>query len=271
MDMNALLPLAGVLSVAAGFAGILAGLFGVGGGIILVPAYFYVFGALGYEGPQLMQVCLATSLASIIVTSTRSVLAHNKRGAVDWTILRTWAVGIALGALIGVLIAARLRSEALALIFAGLATLVGLYLAFGRKDWRIAPRMPGPVTRAVLSPTVGFLSVLMGIGGGSFGVPLMTLYSVEMHRAVATAAGFGLLIAVPSVLGFLFVEIAAPPPFTLGAVNGPAFLITVSMTYLTAPLGARLAHALDALVLRRIFAVFILIVAANMMREAVWG
>ncbi|WP_305970605.1 MULTISPECIES: sulfite exporter TauE/SafE family protein [unclassified Mameliella] len=271
MDLSVLLPLVGILVVAAGFAGILAGLFGVGGGIILVPAYFYVFSATGFDGPQLMQICLATSLASIIVTSTRSVMAHNKRGAVDWEILRTWAPGIALGAVLGVLIAAGLRSDALAVIFAVLATIVGIYLAFGRKDWRIAPQMPGTVTRAILSPVLGFLSVLMGIGGGSFGVPLMTLYSVPMHRAVATAAGFGLLIAVPSVLGFLLVQVDGAPPWTLGAVNGPAFLITICMTVLTAPLGAKLAHALDAMVLRRIFAVFILIVAANMMREALWG
>lgn len=271
MDLSIVLPLLGVLVVAAGFAGVLAGLFGVGGGIILVPAYYYVFSATGFDGPQLMQVCLATSLASIIVTSTRSVMAHNKRGAVDWPILRTWAPGIALGALVGVFIAAGLRSEALAVIFAVLAMLVGLYLAFGRKDWRIAAQMPGIVTRSVLSPVLGFLSVLMGIGGGSFGVPLMTLYNVPMHRAVATAAGFGLLIAVPSVLGFLFITIDGAPPWTLGAVNGPAFVVTICMTVLTTPLGAKLAHALPALVLRRIFAVFILIVAANMMREALWG
>ncbi|WP_323772077.1 sulfite exporter TauE/SafE family protein [Antarctobacter sp.] len=271
MDFSILLPLVGILVVAAGFAGILAGLFGVGGGIILVPAYYYVFSALEFDGPQLMQVCLATSLASIIVTSTRSVMAHNKRGAVDWDLLRRWAPGIALGAVLGVLVAARLRSDALALIFAVLATIVGLYLAFGRKDWRIGPQMPEGGTRGVLSPMVGFLSVLMGIGGGSFGVPLMTLYSVPMHRAVATAAGFGLLIAVPSVIGFVLVSVDGAPPWTLGAVNGPAFLITVCMTFLTAPLGARLAHALPALVLRRVFAGFILLVAANMMREALWG
>ncbi|MGP6085408.1 sulfite exporter TauE/SafE family protein [Antarctobacter jejuensis] len=265
-----LLPLLGVLLAAAAFAGVLAGLFGVGGGIILVPAYYYVFTTMGQDETQLMQVCLATSLASIIVTSTRSVLAHNKRGAVDWEILRTWAPGIALGALVGVLVAARLRSDTLALIFSVLAFIVGFYLLLGRPHWRIAPQMPGGITRAGLSPTMGFLSVLMGIGGGSFGVPLMTLYSVPMHRAVATAAGFGLLIALPSVAAFLFVDIPDEPPWTLGAVNGPAFLATVCMTFITAPLGARLAHALPALLLRRIFAGFILLVAVNMLREALW-
>lgn len=268
--MADLLPVLGILIVAAGFAGLLAGLFGVGGGIVLVPAYYYVFETMQLGGTQIMQVCLATSLASIIVTSARSVLAHNKRGAVDWGVLRGWAPGIAAGALLGVLVASALRSDTLALVFAGLAGAVGLFLLLGQPHWRIAPQMPRGLTRAVLSPLVGFFSVLMGIGGGSFGVPLMTLYSVPMHRAVATAAGFGLLIAAPSVAAFLFVPIADAPPWTLGAVNGPAFLVTVCMTVLTAPLGARLAHALPALLLRRIFAVFILIVALNMLRKVLW-
>lgn len=271
MVLSEVLPLLGVLIVAAGFAGVLAGLFGVGGGIILVPAYYYVFVGLGYDGPHIMQICLATSLASIIVTSIRSVLAHNKRGAVEWAILRGWAPGIALGALLGVLVASGLRSEVLALIFACLAMSVGLFLLLGQPHWRLGTQMPKGLARAGFSPTVGFLSVLMGIGGGSFGVPLMTLYNVPMHRAVATAAGFGLLIAAPSVVAFFFVPVVNAPPFSLGAVNGPAFLATISMTVLTAPIGARLAHALPAKLLKRAFAIFILIVAVNMLREALWG
>ncbi|KID12403.1 sulfite exporter TauE/SafE family protein [Ponticoccus alexandrii] len=271
LDLSTLAPLVAVLMAASAVAGLLAGLFGVGGGIILVPAFYFVLHGLGYDGPQVMQVCLATSLASIIVTSIRSVHAHNKRGAVDWDILKGWAPGIAIGAVLGMLAAARLRSEVLAVIFGVLATMVGLYLAFGRQSWRLGPQMPQGGTRAALSPTVGFFSVLMGIGGGSFGVPLMTLYSVPMHRAVATAAGFGLVIAVPSVIGFLFLNVAGAPPLTVGAVNVPALVIAISMTLITAPMGAKLAHALDALLLRRLFAVFILIVAVNMLRKALWA
>lgn len=269
MDIPTLLPLLAVLMAASAFAGLLAGLFGVGGGIILVPAFYFVFLGLGYDGPQVMQVCLATSLASIIVTSIRSVHAHNKRGAVEWGILRGWAPGIAIGAVLGMLAAARLRSEVLTVIFGILATLVGLYLAFGRKEWRLGGAMPEGGTRLALAPLVGFFSVLMGIGGGSFGVPLMTLFNVAMHRAVATAAGFGLVIAVPSVIGFLFLDVVAPPPLTIGAVNLPALVIAISMTLITAPMGARLAHFLPAMLLRRLFAVFILIVAFRMLRAAI--
>lgn len=260
-----------ILLVAVGaFAGVLAGLLGVGGGIVLVPAYFFVFTTLGYGSNQLMQLCVATSLATIIVTSARSLNSHHKKCAVDWDILRGWAPGIMVGAVVGVLVVAQLRTTVMQVLFGGLATLVGLYMAFGRSDWRLAAAMPVGWRRAVLSPMVGFLSVLMGVGGGSFGVPLMSLHNRPIHRAVATAAGFGMLIAVPSVIGFLLLEMDydVRPPFTIGLVNIAAFAVTVCMTVLTAPLGARLAHSLPPTRLRRVFAVFLLLVAANMIRKA---
>ncbi|WP_282158031.1 sulfite exporter TauE/SafE family protein [Shimia thalassica] len=269
-EFSAIWPMALMLMAIGGFAGVLAGLLGVGGGIVLVPAFFYAFASLGYEGPQLMQVCLATSLATIIVTSIRSVLSHNKKGAVDWEILKTWAPGIALGAILGMMVASSLRSTTLQGIFGCLAIVIGLYMGFGRSEWRLGQAMPKGILRAVLSPVVGFLSVLMGIGGGSFGVPLMSLYNTPIHRAVATAAGFGVIIAVPSVAGFLLVDIdpATRPPFTVGAVNVPAFLLVIAMTLTTAPLGVKLAHAMDPKPLKRVFAVFLTLVALNMLRKA---
>jgi len=269
-DTMLLIQMLVLLLVIGGFAGVLAGLLGVGGGIVLVPAFFYAFQTLGYDGPQLMQICLATSLATIIVTSVRSVLSHNKKGAVDWAILRTWAPGIAIGAVLGVLVAASLRSTTLQGVFGGLGVIIGAYLGLGRAHWRLGPEMPRGLIRATLSPIVGFLSVLMGIGGGSFGVPLMSLYGVAIHRAVATAAGFGVTIAVPSVIGFLFLEIAPAnrPPLTIGAVNLVAFGIVIAMTMITAPWGVKLAHAMDPKPLKRIFAVFLTLVALNMLRKA---
>jgi uncharacterized membrane protein YfcA len=261
-----------LLMVIGAVAGVLAGLLGVGGGIVLVPAFFYAFQTLGYDGPQLMQMCLATSLATIIVTSLRSVHGHNKKGAVDWDILRTWAPGIVVGAVLGVMLVAQLRSTTLQAIFGVLALIVGLYMGFGRADWRLGQAMPTGVLRAVLSPVMGFLSVLMGIGGGSFGVPLMSLFNTPIHRAVATAAGFGVLIAVPSVIGFLLVQMTAGvPPLTVGAVNLVAFVIIIAMTLITAPLGVKLAHAMDPKPLKRVFAVFLVLVAVNMLRKALLG
>lgn len=255
------------------FAGVLAGLLGVGGGIVLVPAFYYVFATLGYESAELMRICVATSLATIIVTSIRSVLSHHRRGAVDWPVLRGWGPGIVIGAALGVLVVAQLKTTTLQFIFATLAFSIGLYMAFGKATWRLGDQLPTGLARALVSPLIGTLSVLIGVGGGSFGVPLMTLHGTPVHRAVATSAGFGMLIAVPSVLGFLLVPTAGDvrPPGTVGSVNLLAFGVVVATTLLTAPVGVWLAHRLDAKVLRRVFAAFLLVVAVNMLRKALTG
>jgi uncharacterized membrane protein YfcA len=239
----------------------------------LVPALYYAFSSMGYESDGLMQICVATSLATIIVTSVRSTLSHHKKGAVEWEILRGWAPGIALGAVLGVLLASGLKSQTLMLVFGILGVTVGLYMALGRAEWRLGAAMPKGLARAVFSPIIGFLSVLMGIGGGSFGVPLMSLYGRPIHKAVATAAGFGVLIAVPSTIGFLLSGWGDPlaPPFTVGRVNIIAFAVIVSMTLLTAPLGVKLAHMMDPKPLKRIFAGFIILMALNMLRKALIG
>ncbi len=272
-DFTNILPMLVLLLAIGAFAGVVAGLLGVGGGIILVPAFYFAFSSLGYDSPQLMQICLATSLATIVFTSIRSVLSHNKKGAVDWDILKRWGPGIALGALVGMLATKGLRSTFLMGTFGFIGLGIGLYLAFGRSHWRLGARMPGGLARMVVSPLLGFLSVLMGIGGGSFGVPLMSLYSVPIHRAVATAAGFGVIIALPAVVGFMLTGTPPEgrPPMMLGQVNLAAFLVVISMTLMTAPLGVRLAHRMDPKPLKRVFAVFIMIMALNMLRKAFLG
>ena len=258
------------LMIVGAVAGVLAGLFGVGGGMVLVPAFFYAFTTLGYPHENLMQICLATSLATIVVTSLRSLTSHNKRGGVDWDVLKTWAPGIMIGAVVSVMFAAQLKSITLQWIFGCLGMCIGLYMAFGKADWRVADTMPTGIKRAILSPLVGFFSVLMGIGGGSLGVPTMTLHGMSIHRAVATSSGFGLLIAVPSVLGFFFVGLDAVnrPPLTVGAVNLAAFALIISMTFVTTPFGVALAHKMDAKKLKRYFAIFLVFVALNMLRKA---
>lgn len=272
-DLAQLLPLAAMLVVIGALAGVIAGLLGVGGGIVLVPAFLYTFTTLGYDGPMIMQVCLATSLATIVFTSQRSVRAHAKKGAVDVAILRRWGPGIAAGAVLGVLIAGGMRTTALMVVFGVLGTLVGLYLAFGRDGWRLGEELPAGIGRAVTSVVIGFLSVLMGIGGGSFGVPLMRLYGVPIHRAVGTASGFGLMIAIPSVIGFLLQGWDAPglPPLTVGLVNLPAFLIVIGVTLVTTTWGVRLAHWMNPRPLKLAFAGFIMLMALNMLRKALEG
>ncbi|MEJ6401552.1 sulfite exporter TauE/SafE family protein [Yoonia sp. 2307UL14-13] len=267
-DVLVLAAMAVMLLVTGAAAGFLAGLFGVGGGIILVPAFFFVFSALGFDSPQLMQICLATSLATIIVTSIRSVLAHDRKGAVDWSVLTSWGPGIVIGALAGVFIVALLPSGLLQVIFGLLVVFVGLYMFLGQARWRLGRRMPTGIPRAGLSALTGFLSVLMGVGGGSLGVPVMTLYNTPIHRAVGTAAGFGFFIAVPSVIGFLLVDIAVAPPLTFGAINLAAFGLIVLMTLITAPIGAATAHRMDPQPLRKFFGMFLVLVGLVMLWQA---
>lgn len=262
------LPMLLLLMAIGAVAGVVGGLLGVGGGIVLVPAFFYAFQHLGYGGPQLMQVCVATSLATIVVTSLKSVSGHNRKGAVDWAILKSWGPFLVVGAAAGVLVATHLASATLQGVFGVLAGLAGLYMAFGRDSWRLGATMPGQPEAGVFAGAVGFLSAMMGIGGGTFGVPLMTLYSQPIHRAVGTASGFGMLIAVPSVIGFLMMHVAEAPPYTLGAVSLPAFAVVIGTTQITTPYGVHLAHVTNPRPLKRIFAAFLALVAFNMLRKA---
>lgn len=266
-ELADLLPMLAVLLVIGAFAGVVGGLLGVGGGIVLVPAFFYAFGHLGYGGDQLMQVCVATSMATIVITSLRSVSAHNRKGAVDWEVLKTWGPALVIASALGTFVAGTVSSVTLQAVFGVLAGLAGLWMAFGRDTWRLGDAMPGQPVRSLLAGAVGFFSAMMGIGGGTFGVPLMTLFGLPIHRAVATASGFGILIAVPSVLGFLLLAVADAPPYSVGAVNLPAFLVVIGTTLLTTPLGVRLAHAMNPKPLKRAFAVFLTLVALNMLRK----
>ena len=266
-EIASLLPMVALLVVIGALAGVVAGMLGVGGGIVLVPAFFYAFDSLGYGGPQVMQMCVATSLATIVVTSPRSVLSHAKKGAVDWAFLRSWAPYVVVGALAGTFAASRVQSVVLQVVFGALAGVAGLYMAFGKENWRLGEALPGQPLRGVMGVVLAFFSAMMGIGGGTFGVPLLSLYSVPIHRAVASAAGIGVLIAVPSVIGFLFLPVQNAPPYTIGAVNLPAFAVVIGSTMVTTPFGTRLAHAMNPRPLKRAFAVFLTLVALNMLRK----
>lgn len=270
-DYTTLAGLLALLLTVGAVAGLIAGLLGVGGGMVLVPAFFYTFQHLGYGGDHLMQVCVATSLATIVFTSLRSVRAHDQKGAVDWALLRAWAPFVVLGAALGVLVAAQAKSQTLQAIFGGVAAISGLYLAFGRPEWRLGDAQPDQPLRGIYAGFLGLFSTIMGIGGGTFGVPIMTLYGAPIHRAVGTSSGLGILVAVPSVIGFALMPVIGAPPFSLGAVNIPAFFAVVFATMITTPIGARLAHVLPAKPLKRAFALFVSIVALNMLRKAYGG
>ncbi|MDX2234255.1 MAG: sulfite exporter TauE/SafE family protein [Hyphomonadaceae bacterium] len=252
------------------FAGFIGGLFGVGGGVVLVPALYAVLGALGYGEGVRTHVAVATSLSTIIATSWRSLAAHRKAGAVDGEILKTWSPWIALGALAGALVAGAVDGRALLSVFGVGLLLVAANMGFARESWRVASSMPTGLARAGAGGAIGTLSAMMGIGGGAFGVTVMTLCGRPIHQAVATASGFGAAIAVPAALVNVWTGWgeAGLPPWSAGYVNLPGFAILAVLTALTAPVGARFAHSLPRQRLKQAFAAFLALMAVALLREA---
>ena len=266
-----------VLLVAGAVAGLTAGLFGIGGGAVMVPALFFALGALGYSSEITMHVAVATSAAVIIVNGLRSASRHGKRGSVDHQILAlkrplvSWGIWIGVGAFAAAtLIAPRLSGEVLTLMFVALAVVVGAQFIFGRPDVRLVDRVPGGAAPALGGSVIGALSALMGIGGGSISVPLMRFAGVPMHRAVGTAAAIGVLIAVPATVGYTISGrgVLGLPPGSVGYVNLWGFLAIVAASLPAVPLGVKVAHRMDAVRLQRIFGVLLLLIAANMARQA---
>jgi len=251
------------------FAGLVAGMFGIGGGAVIVPVLFFLLDSMGFAETA-MHVAVSTSLATIILTSMRSVAAHHKHGAVDWSIIRGWAPWIMFGAACGLGLSGLMSKQMLLGLFGSLLILLSAQMVFGRPTWRLAPAMPRGAGRAGLGTSVGILSALMGIGGGTFGVSLMTLCGTPIHRAVATAAGWGVAIGLPGALAAIMVGWGRDglPPFSLGFVNLPAFAVISAFTVLMAPVGAALAHKLNANLLRKLFGVLLTLVALRMVWQA---
>ncbi len=263
------------LSVMVGgfFAGVLGGFFGVGGGIVIVPMLFHVFGFFDVDDAVRMHQAVATSLATIIVTSIRSVGRHARHDAVDGAILRQWAVPVVAGVAAGSLAAGVFEGPVLSVVFMVLAMLMAANLAFGRDEWRLGDGLPGQPWRSVQGASIGFFSTLAGVGGGTFGISLMTLYGVAIHRAIGTASGLGIIIGVPATVGLVAVGWDAPgrAPFSVGYVNLLAFALIVPMTMMSVPIGVRLAHARSRTVLRRAFALFLALTSLSMAADLLAG
>jgi len=261
-----LILLVGGLSGASIIAGIVAGLLGVGGGIVIVPVLFWLFTLTDFPDELAMHMAVATSLATIIATSISSMRAHHKRGAVDFALLRRWAPALGVGALGGGLAARVFEPEVLTGIFGFVALLVALNLV-RQKHFVISQHLPGGVFQTSVAGLIGFVSSLMGIGGGTLGVPTLTAFSYPIHRAVGTASAFGLVIAVPAVIGFIISgwDVPGRPPLSFGYVSLVAAAIILPFTTFFAPLGARLAHALAPIWVKRAFALFLTITAIKML------
>ena len=258
------------LVIAGVVGGLVAGMLGVGGGIVVVPILYHVLAALGVDESVRMHIAVGTSLATIIPTSFSSASAHNKKGAVDWDLLKRWAIPMLLGVLAGSALAAYVRGQTLSLIFAGVALPVALHFALWGEKKRIADRLPGGIAGLALPFGIGGISTMMGIGGGTVGVPTLTLCGYPIHRAVGTASAFGAIISIPGTIGAILAGWYAGglPPYSLGYVNLLGFLLIAPVSFFMAPAGARLAHMTDKNRLRMVFALFIAITAARMLWDA---
>ncbi|MBR0825009.1 sulfite exporter TauE/SafE family protein [Bradyrhizobium manausense] len=277
--MIAGLPLRDVVELAlllvgvGALSGFLAGVFGIGGGAILVPVLYECFRVAGVPLDVRMPLCIGTSLAIIIPTSIRSFQAHYKRGAVDMEILKVWWLPIAIGVIAGSVVARYAPERLFKLVFVCVAWSAAIRLIFARDTWKLGNDLPqGPLMRAY-GFCVGILSTLMGIGGGLFSNLLMTFYGRPIHQAVATSSALAVLISIPGALGYVYAGWPAATrypavaalqwPFALGFVSLIGAILVMPMSLVTAPLGVKAAHAMSKRTLETAFGCYLLIVGSR--------
>ncbi len=244
----------------------LAGLLGIGGGVIIIPVLVFVFGHQGVDHDVIMHVAIGTSLATIVTTSLSSIRVHQRHQAIDWRLFRAITPGIIIGGMLGAAIAKQLGGTTLQIIFALFMLLVAAQMALSRQPsaHRALPGTAGTVIAGVL---IGAVATLMGVGGGSMSVPYMTWCNVDVRRAVATSAAIGLPIAVTGALSYMVSGWNTPhlPPWSVGYVNLPAFVGVVVASTAVAPIGAALTHRIPPLLLRRVFAVLLVVLGIRML------
>jgi uncharacterized membrane protein YfcA len=256
-----------VLGAVVGFA---AGLLGIGGGLLLVPGFTFLFASIGVPPERLVHMAIATSLASILFTSASSVLAHHQRDAVSWPIVKMLAPGILIGSWIGPGIGKHLNAAFLAMFFAVFVAVSAGQMLLDRKP-AAARELPGPLGMFAAGGVIGILSGLVGVGGAFVSVPFMTWCNVKIHKAVATSAALGFPIALAGTLSNIHYGMKTPglPPRSLGFVYLPALLVVSLASVSSAPLGARTAHRLPVKALRRVFAFTMFVLAGYMLHKAV--
>ncbi len=246
--------------------GLLAGLLGVGGGIIIVPVLYHVFSAAGVEETLRMKIAVATSLATIVATSAVSVKSHYARGAIDIALLKSWSIPIAIGVVAGAVIGGHVDGRVLSFVFATVALFVALQMTFSGQGTKLFDGFPNLAFKWASGLFIGLISALMGIGGGSLSVPIMTTVGYDIRRAVGTASAIGFVIAIPGALTYIVSgwSVAGLPPFSLGYLNWLGVLVLVPLTMTMAPVGARLAHTVPRRALQVSFAVFLALTSARM-------
>lgn len=260
-----ILEFAAAVALTGAVSGFLAGLFGIGGGAVIVPVLYQVLGAIGVDEAVRMHVALGSSMAIVLPTAVRSVMAHHARGTVDMAVLRAFAVGVPLGVAAASLVVAAVSGAGLRAIFAAAIVLISLKMLLGRASWRLGDTLPGRWTTGTVGLAIGFLSTLMGVGGGVFSTLYLTLFGRPVLQAISTSAGVGVLIAVPGTIGYMIAGWgrAGLPPFSIGYVNVVAVALVIPVALLATPLGVAVAHRLDKRRLEVLFGLFLLAVATR--------
>lgn len=243
--------------------GFLAGLFGIGGGGVLVPILYELFTVLDIAPEIRMHLAVGTSLAVIIPTSLRSFTSHYRHGAVDVDVLRRVGPAVAVGVGIGVLVASQVDGSVLKVVYVLSAVLMAINLYFGRGRWSLGDELPGRITDISVGTVIGTVSTLIGIGGGVQMTTYLTLYGRQIHQAVATSSGIGPIIGIPATLGYVWAGLGDPnlPPGSLGYVSLLGAAIVMPLSVLAAPMGVRVAHGLSRRSLEVAFAGFLSLVA----------
>ena len=264
LDINEIINLLFVLSLAASVAGFMAGLLGVGGGIIIVPALYYAFTVLDFDIATRMHLSVGTSLAIIIPTSIISTKTHMEYDAVDFKLIKSFGIFILFGVIGGTFLAVNLKTPAFVLFFSIMAFIVGLFFIFFREQLLKNPKMISDSAKNISGIIIGFISVLLGIGGGSLMVPFMRTFGYDIRRSIGTAAGVGFLIAVfgtiTMITGGKIVD-NINTPYSLGYVNLLGFLVFVPVTMIMARIGAKAVYKIDKNILSKIFGIFLIIVS----------
>jgi uncharacterized membrane protein YfcA len=253
--------------------GILAGLFGIGGGAVIVPVLYEVFRVLDVPESVRLQLCVGTSLAIIIPTTWRSYRAHKAKGQVREDIVRAWALPAAAGVAIGSVLAAFAPAAVFKVVFVLFTLTIGFKLLFGRESWRISTELPPPMALAGYGFSVGLLSSLTGVSGGSLSNLILSLYAVPIHESVMVAAGVGVPITIVGTIGYMIAgwpHQGLLPPFSIGFVSLIGFAVMAPVSSFTAGYGARLAHALKRRQLEIVFGIFLWLVAARFIVSLIW-
>jgi uncharacterized membrane protein YfcA len=249
--------------------GFVAGLFGIGGGLITVPFLYYIFNSLGVDQQYLMHLAVGTSFAIIIPTSTVSVLTHHKFKAVDFEIVKNYGLFVVMGVVLGTIFAASLKTKTLILFFSIVILLLSIYLLLLKEKEKSIIIPIKLHLKIILGTIVGFISAPMGIGGAIMNVPILKFFGYSINRAIGSAAAIGFLISVFGAIGFLISGsyLKTNIPLSVGFLNIPAFLIFIPITTFMARIGARTVHKIDKNKISKIFGIFLLIVAGKFLYE----